>query len=379
MERLEARNFGNAGNVGIGTTSPSAKLHVAGTAGTDGIMFPDGTLQKTAAIGSGSSQWTTSGSNIYFNAGGVGIGKTSPIVALDVAGSINMSTGNALRGNANWLIGNDANGTIWAGSTAVANDIRFDSSAGNIATFKSNGNIGIGTTSPAVALEAYGTTGYPATSGTAQTGIARFSGSNNNVLDVGQANGGPWGVWLQGTDRSNLATKYPIILQPNGGNVGIGTTVPSDLLHIKDGNLRLDYYATGTMPRSAGTINFYDRGFPLAVIQAVEEGPNYGYQSGLSFYTNPGSGDGSTMAERVRISKSGNVGIGTTAPATLFEVGGVAMSRGSTVKSADGNTCYQVMVDNSGSLNSVKVNCSTLAKLELINVSGAWTMPDGTY
>jgi len=36
------------GSVGIGTAAPQAKLHVSGVAGTDGIMFPDGTLQKSA-------------------------------------------------------------------------------------------------------------------------------------------------------------------------------------------------------------------------------------------------------------------------------------------------------------------------------------------
>ncbi len=41
-----------SGDVGIGTTSPQARLHVDGVAGTDGIMFPDGTLQTTAAAGS---------------------------------------------------------------------------------------------------------------------------------------------------------------------------------------------------------------------------------------------------------------------------------------------------------------------------------------
>jgi len=44
------------GNVGIGTASPGAKLHIGGTAGTDGIMFPDGTVQTTATAGFGS--WT---------------------------------------------------------------------------------------------------------------------------------------------------------------------------------------------------------------------------------------------------------------------------------------------------------------------------------
>jgi hypothetical protein len=36
------------GNVGIGTAAPQAKLHVGGISGTDGIMFPDGTVQTTA-------------------------------------------------------------------------------------------------------------------------------------------------------------------------------------------------------------------------------------------------------------------------------------------------------------------------------------------
>lgn len=37
------------GNVGIGITNPQAKLHIGGTAGVDGIKFPDGTVQTTAA------------------------------------------------------------------------------------------------------------------------------------------------------------------------------------------------------------------------------------------------------------------------------------------------------------------------------------------
>jgi len=57
------------GNVGIGTTSPGAKLHIGGIAGTDGIMFPDGTVQTTAIglqtqqvtgtdnVGSSSTSW----------------------------------------------------------------------------------------------------------------------------------------------------------------------------------------------------------------------------------------------------------------------------------------------------------------------------------
>jgi hypothetical protein len=48
------------GNVGIGTTAPGAKLEVAGTAGTDGIKFPDATLQTSAAV---LTRWTNTGAS----------------------------------------------------------------------------------------------------------------------------------------------------------------------------------------------------------------------------------------------------------------------------------------------------------------------------
>ncbi|MFA5360014.1 MAG: hypothetical protein WC349_03620 [Patescibacteria group bacterium] len=47
---IEKVTFASGGNVGIGTTTPSAKLTIGGTPGVDGIKFPDGTLQTTAYI-----------------------------------------------------------------------------------------------------------------------------------------------------------------------------------------------------------------------------------------------------------------------------------------------------------------------------------------
>ncbi len=46
------------GRLGVGVSQPQARLHVGGTAGVDGIMFPDGTVQTTAASG-GRSYITT--------------------------------------------------------------------------------------------------------------------------------------------------------------------------------------------------------------------------------------------------------------------------------------------------------------------------------
>src|SRR5689334_7374539 len=95
-----------------------------------------------------------------------------------------------------------------------------------------SGNVGIGTASPNLRAEVFGVVGLPATTGTAQTGIARFSQAGGvGVLDVGF--GGATGAgWLQATSSTNLGTNFQVLLNPNGGNVGIGTSAPTDTLSV---------------------------------------------------------------------------------------------------------------------------------------------------
>ncbi len=64
------------GKVGVGMFSPAALLHLGGAAGVDGLMFPDGTLQTTAATSiGGASPWSVDPSdNVYYGDGNVGIG-----------------------------------------------------------------------------------------------------------------------------------------------------------------------------------------------------------------------------------------------------------------------------------------------------------------
>ena len=98
--------------------------------------------------------------------------------------------------------------------------------------WNSSGNVGIGTTSPDQKFAILGTIGNPATSGSTQNGIMRITNTNDfSVLDIGMR-GVTSGVWLQSTNRSDLSLNNPLLLNPNGGNVGIGTTNPLAALSV---------------------------------------------------------------------------------------------------------------------------------------------------
>ena len=172
----------------------------------------------------------------------------------------------------------------------------------------SDGNVGIGTSSvdPDLKLHVDGTNGYPASSGTTPVGhiaIRAKSTSSSHGANIGVANASPWGTWIQAQDANNLATNYPLLLNPNGGNVGIGTDNPAVELDLR-GNMRLD--------GSAGTdrsIYFRNQGAVGGSIKSDKD---------LSLWAGNGSG---TTTRYLTIIESGNVGIGNDDPSSKLEVG----------------------------------------------------------
>lgn len=139
-------------------------------------------------------------------------------------------------------------------------EIRDETNAAARVSIDGSGNVGIGTASPAAPLAVH-TSGMtvnntPATSGTVPINpMGRFSNNRGVSLDIGGQYWSPWGIWLQVADTSALGSEYPLLLNPNGGNVGIGTATPGSKLSV----VGLPTYADNTAALAGGLVagDFY--------------------------------------------------------------------------------------------------------------------------
>ena len=259
-----------AGNVGINTTDPKTKLHVASATGSDaptagtatGGLFVSNT-NKTYGINMGvsGSGWSfiqgqrADGDTTLYNlnlqplGGNVGIGTTSPQAKLHVAnGTLRTWTPSSgtsaifesTVSNRNFVTLTATNeAELWFGNatTQTKGRIRYEMATNNMefwtnATQKmvieSNGDVGIGTTSPQAKLHVLGTVGSLPALGAAPS-AAQIGGSAFGTLFSTLTSGK--GVIQQGRNDGE-ATSYDLLLQPSGGNVGIGTTNPTQKLHV---------------------------------------------------------------------------------------------------------------------------------------------------
>ena len=136
------------------------------------------------------------------------------------------------------------------------------------------GNVGIGISTPALTLDVRGTAGSPATTGTAQTGVARFTAASGSsaALDFGSYSSG-LGTWLQSTNYANLATNETLSLNPNGGNVGIGTATPNYTLEVQGTASTTKLFATNAtttnlFSTTASSTNLYSQAASVGTLAA---------------------------------------------------------------------------------------------------------------
>lgn len=199
----------------------------------------------------------------------------------------------------------------------------------NAIKISSTYNVGIGTSSPLVKLHVTQPAGTTTpTLGTSSGGLFVAGDSNQYGLYIGN-DGNTGSSWIQAM-RNNTATAYNILLNPVGGNVGIGTSSPSIYLTVNDRTgsrtNSQDFIAQGNSIKGhIGVFNnklymssnwYYDgtqRADSTSYGQAaiIFDTQNVATGTNLNFGT---SEIGSTEPiERMRITSSGIVLIGTTA------------------------------------------------------------------
>jgi len=320
-----------AGNLGIGTSTPPGRFSVASAPGTVG--FNTGTSSSPER---GNLWYDTDNSGWKFNIGklvgstftaqmtlqdngNVGIGTTSPAQKLTVSSASNTTLGvdssgatSLLRGFAIVAAGTEygtlkqrfdtgelqltAGITGWGGFTTFHTDgsekMRLDTS-GNfmIGTTAANNKFLVTYANP-VSVPAAGAGGHCTAFGTVGYGLATGALTNGNA-------------YLQVTRWDTIATNYNLLLQPNGGNVGIGTQTPDSTLQVLAGavaGMRIGFNGTSE--------NYYDANTQI-------------------FRNIAGT-------ERMRIDSAGDVGIGTTAPEKLLSVSN-AGANGFEIEPREGN------------------------------------------
>jgi hypothetical protein len=161
--------------------NPATGLTIYQTDGGPGLYYNAGTTSIPAwsMVGNNAGQWQNNGSSIYYNLGNVGIGTSSPLAGFHVASNSPGYTA---------LFGSDILGYASATNVSIGN-------------YSGEALLYVG---QSLYDKGYLIWNYSPTPADAQFFIGTYNGSN------------------------------PLVLQPGGGNVGIGNVIPAGSLHVAE-------------------------------------------------------------------------------------------------------------------------------------------------
>jgi hypothetical protein len=325
-DNIEKVRVTAAGNVGIGTTSPTQKLQVTDTSDASVLITAAAGKQMRVLFGSTNHgvmrNLTSSGGNVndvaLYTSSGVGLGDLHLAANSSVTGSDSLPLEQfVLKNSGNVGIGTNTP----AQKLHVQGTARISTAVGTPTTITGRnaagdvGNVAIGT---GLALTA-GT--LSVTGGTNDWDLTGNAGTNPSTNFIGTSDAQPLVIRTDNTEQVRVTA---------AGNVGIGTTAPTQTLDVV-GTARIRN-AVGTPTTIAGRNNNGDVGavtlgsglsLTAGVLNTTADNADWNLTGNTG--TNPatnfiGTGDAQPLVirtnntEQVRVTAAGNVGINNTNP-----------------------------------------------------------------
>ncbi len=310
------------GGTGASTQSAAANNLLPSQASNAGkFLSTDGSNLSWSSVSTGTNQWITSGSNIYFQSGFVGIGTPSPNSLIEA-----YSTNNNL--TAISVINTSGGGSAGAKFSA-------SNSAGSSFHMGVTGSANTTTTSL----------------GTPGSAFIYFTSIGENLNIVNDSTTGDIMFY------TTAASSSPVMTIKSTRYVGFGTSSPTAPVQVAAvavpvaGTKSLADFAdtNGPAANNGGGITFsgyYDLSgilVPYAGIQSGKSNGTIGDNSAyLSFSTRA---NGVPPTEKLRIDSTGKVGIGTSFPAYQLDV------RGASMQFANDGDIYQYIFSSGGALS----------------------------
>ena len=352
------------GKIGVNNTSPLSDLHVC----TAGSSEQDGTF-RIGGDGSGIGlvlDYDQSGSTLSRIMANDSYTNSSALLKISVDGDLNTNQ-LVLKGDGKIGIGTDnpsrnlsvydasnAGVEIKSGTTGQSSVFFTDTADGNIGMigyyhsdnsmfFRTNdaeavritsgGNVGIGTDNPSDKLSIF------ADPNSLVIGAKDTTRGNHIFQLLADDAGGNGELRLYRHSASGTHEKVVEITSSgnsyfNGGNIGIGTDSPEEILHVAAASETVNS-RDGVLFQSTSALAA-DTGLPIVFTSNVGTDSNYGVASIAGRKENATSGEAQgylqfstgnrpgTITEKVRITSDGKVGIGSISPAQLLDIASTA-------------------------------------------------------